>query len=411
MDNTVQNLELADYIRSLWRRKFFILVVTIVAMIGGGVYTLFQPNIYQSTTMLVLFPPKFKTELSPSTFSIHTYKNLLMSPELLQAIIDTLDLNGVSVEKLRPTLQTEIIQEQYGTYQISYSPLILLHVQTHSPVRSRDIANMWANLFLKKMRGLSFKGKEGSLAFITDQFEETRVNLEHAEDRLKDFMSAWRLELLQKELAVKETTLIEYELDLSNVQLNRSSIQGELDQLKEEIGHHTETIVLSKAITDDALWEKVIQDSCIAFSEGLGDFKLKSEIPNPIHQNLQQRIADGRVKLNGSRVREKYLNESIKQTKKQIEQMQKITVEKLLEQRRLHREVENYRKTYGLLAEKAESARLAKAEESEDVKIAARAVEPGYRIGPNRRKSILLSGVFALMVALCLAFFLEYVSR
>lgn len=410
MNDRKADIELADYFKIIWKRKVLIILCTFIAMVVVACINLLRPNIYRATASLVVLPPEYKTELMPPTFSVHTYKNLLKSPELVKGIIDTVQPNNMTVEGLTRRLNTDIIQEKYGTNRISYSPLILLHVDSNHPKRARDIANTWADLFIEKMRGLGFESKVGALAFITSQFEETENNLVESEEKLKDFQSKWRIELLEKEIEQKGKNLIVYESELDAVQLDIEATRNELAQMEEEIRTQTEFIILSKAITDDALWEKVTQESSYALGEDLNHLKLREETLNPIYQNLRQRIVNDRVNINRLRAKKESLEGMIRQGRKEIGQLQNTIVEKRLEQERLIRSVENLKKTYTVLAGKAESARLARTEESEDVKIATRAVTPGRKIGPNRKKNVITAGMVAFIVAVLLAIFLEYVK-
>ena len=411
MSDERDHVELADYLSVMWRRKFLILLGTLVAMIAAAVVVLLQPNMYRARATLVVLPPQYKTELTPTTFSVHTYTNLLKSPELMRAIIDTLHLQDVTVEELDRDVGTEIIQEKYGAQRIDYSPLIRLYAKATHPEKAKDIANTWAELFVEQVRGLSFKGKAGALDFIVTQFEETEGNLEKSEDELREFQSRWRIELLEKELTVREETLVEYESSLYQARLDIATTKEELVRLNEEMQNQDEFIVLSKAITDDALWEKVTRDSSSPGVEKLDDLKLRSETVNPIFQTVKQQIIDNQVKLNGLMARKKYLESEIEKRKKEIGTLQKTIVEKRLEEERLTREINNYKKTYDLLAEKAESARLAKAEEGEDIKIATRAIMPQCKIGPRRAQTVLTAGIVAFVVMVFLVFFLEYATR
>ena len=106
MSNQRENVELADYISVVWKRKFIVLLCTFIAMIVAAVFSLLQPNIYRATASVVVLPPKFQTELAPSALSVHTYMNLLKAPELLQAIVDTLGSEALAIDVLERNLET-----------------------------------------------------------------------------------------------------------------------------------------------------------------------------------------------------------------------------------------------------------------------------------------------------------------
>ena len=454
MDNERENVELADYISIVWRRRFFIIVGTFVAMIVAAVFSLLQPNVYRATASLVVIPPKFQTELAPSTLSIHTYINLLTSPELMKAIIDTLLLEETTVEGLNRNLSTEIITEKYGTQRIAYSPLIHLHAQADSPEKAAHIANTWAEKFVEQNKNLSSKGKESSLNFIEEQFPISKEKLEKAENtlnerqdyyeeelkrfkdlwqkRILDFKARWKIDLLKEELKVIENKLIDFQSELINVRFEIKTAREDLREIGAELKKQPQFLIVAKAITDDALWERVEKDSTGKVLEGLDRLKLRSEVPNPVHEDLSRWLSNTRIKLETLIPKEQYLISEIQTKNGEVDSLTKLIYtkefeldqlererdvkleilqrEKLLELLRLKRNVEKHKSTYDNLAKKSESAELAKAEESEDIKIAARAVEPGRKIGPNRKQNVMVAGVVAMIVVVLVAFLWEYVQ-
>ena len=76
----------------LWKRKWFILLVTLIAVITAAVYSLRKPNVYLASSSLVVFPDESVDQTGPAVFSVHTYQKLSKAPDLLQSVIDTLGL-------------------------------------------------------------------------------------------------------------------------------------------------------------------------------------------------------------------------------------------------------------------------------------------------------------------------------
>ena len=65
---------------------------------------------------------------------------------------------------------------------------------------------------------------------------------------------------------------------------------------------------------------------------------------------------------------------------------------------RLNRERIKLKSTYDLLAKKSESARIAKAEETTDVRVASYSVVPDKKIKPKRRMIVILAGMIGFLV-------------
>ena len=77
----------------------------------------------------------------------------------------------------------------------------------------------------------------------------------------------------------------------------------------------------------------------------------------------------------------------------------------------LSREVEGSKKTFATLSEQWESARLAQAEVDQDVKIGSLAVAPELPVSPRPLLNTAIAVVVGFMLAIMLAFILEFVQR
>ena len=78
-----------------------------------------------------------------------------------------------------------------------------------------------------------------------------------------------------------------------------------------------------------------------------------------------------------------------------------------LQYARLKRDVEINEKTYRMLREKFEQARIVESEKSPDVTLISASTEPKYPVGPNRRLNLILGSLTGLMLGFILAFITE----
>jgi uncharacterized protein involved in exopolysaccharide biosynthesis len=76
----------------------------------------------------------------------------------------------------------------------------------------------------------------------------------------------------------------------------------------------------------------------------------------------------------------------------------------------LGREVTTSRDSFKTLAEKWEEARLAQAEQDEDIKIGALAVEPGDPVSPRPMLYVAAALALGLMLSVVLAFVVEFIG-
>jgi len=84
-------VELIDYLRVLWRRKWIILVTFVTAVLAAYFASAMLPSTYQVRTSLLLLPP-LASELDAaaigSTLAADVYQELAVSTTVLQSVLD-----------------------------------------------------------------------------------------------------------------------------------------------------------------------------------------------------------------------------------------------------------------------------------------------------------------------------------
>ena len=263
-----------------------------------------------------------------------------------------------------------------------------------------------------------------------DRIEQFEIQVERikadyqkeTEALILNYENEWKLDLIEAELKVPEKALIEYESSLIDTELKIKTTRDTLHELKNEIKAHPRMLVVSKAVTDEALWIR-LGDEEGNLPDTLEEQKLRSEVLNPVHSRLKDRLASTQIELNSLAPMKEHLASQISRAREEIQRLEDLYTEKSIElnaltqdrklgyevlvkekqgqlgklNRRfelevrqfkrdrdlelgiLGREVTNTRATYTLLAQKYTTARLAKAEEEPDVKIGALAVVPEER--------------------------------
>ena len=87
-----------------------------------------------------------------------------------------------------------------------------------------------------------------------------REHEKEAERLRLDFINGWRPDLLKEELKIQETKLTEFEDELLKTEIAIKSEKDTLTQLKKAIQSQPKYLVLSKAITDEALSDRIGED-------------------------------------------------------------------------------------------------------------------------------------------------------
>jgi uncharacterized protein involved in exopolysaccharide biosynthesis len=228
---------------SLLKKKFILL--------GGGalfcgilaaVISLTLPEVYEAQSTLLIMPQKFQEDIQQQqqSYTPITYQNLLMTKDMAKQIIDRLKLKNMKIEQLLESLKTEVVMEERGLNQRSYSPIIKLIARGKTPQQAALIANTWAELFVEQNGMLTSRESELSYDFLTSQFTQTTTALQEAEAQMKQFRDTSKLEMVKSEMNNKLAKLESYRGTFTDLKYELDTKTAQLTQLKKKISAQEE---------------------------------------------------------------------------------------------------------------------------------------------------------------------------
>ena len=144
MEETIGAKELLKMLRKYM--FLFILLGIVGAGISGAVTHFFVTPLYRTSTQLVVGRPNAEhgissTEISGNIQLINTFNQIIVSPRILNQVIDTLGLEE-SAEQLKGRLDAR---------NASNSQVMVLTVLYENPKLARDIANLTAEVFSEEI--------------------------------------------------------------------------------------------------------------------------------------------------------------------------------------------------------------------------------------------------------------------
>jgi polysaccharide biosynthesis transport protein len=446
-------VSLGDYVRVLWKRRKLIGLTILGCVLVAFLASQLLPPAYEARATLLVQRPIFITELRPEPLGIEAYRAIVESDFVKNAVRRRLVEEG----SLRPdespgSLSTEIYASRVRDQ--AHSPIIDLVARAGTPRKAVLVADAWAEVAVRESAGLATRGKQGTLEFIRREYPSTKERLSRLEEDLKttqdrfdreirdlenlwdvriaEFKSEWNLEVLREQAQALSAKLTENMVRLRGLALEITEARDTLEQLRREIQDHPQRIVLSKAITDDALWERIGRDLTGEAADRLQELRLRTEQLNPVYQSLLQKLADTQVLHDTLAPQEQHLRELIADQDAELRQLNRLILTKNAELQRLTRErdtqlallkrereyqvtdlgreVTTSRDSFKTLAEKWEEARLAQAEQDEDIKIGALAVEPGDPVSPRPMLYVAAALALGLMLSVVLAFVVEFIG-
>jgi hypothetical protein len=159
-------------------------------------------------------------------------------------------------------------------------------------------------------------------------FQKKQDNIQeyeaYAENKRLAFSRDRQINVLRKHLANLVTTLDTSRTILPDLENRIKTIDIELAVYNQNLEKEQPTFVLSKAITDDALWDQVATKGRVSEQkqEPLSRYKLQTEEANPVYRQLVAQITDLRIKKELYQQRIVFLKREIPELQKERLELQ-----------------------------------------------------------------------------------------
>jgi len=253
-----EEIDLRDYIKVLWKRKWIVILATLTAVIGAGIMSFFVLKpVYQAKTVLLV--PKSTPAviskgmtieeyinlqtLTPQTFSLKTYVGLLKSSSLEEKVINTLDLRTDLGEKLSP----DALEKMMVAEPVKEADLIEMKVESSDPKIAKEIANTWVQLFVEENKKSSIQDTVSSESAIRSQFEIAKEELDKAEEEKKTFEEKNRILLLNQEINAKSSRIVEYKTKVSELERSILVEKAKMKELQAQLAQE-ENVILAQSV-------------------------------------------------------------------------------------------------------------------------------------------------------------------
>lgn len=220
-----EEVELYDYLKVIGKRKWLIIIGTLVCVLAAGLVSLRLSKVYE-TTLDIRIGKVWGTFLEDP----HLVSETIKSKSFLAKVINKLNLE-LSSHGLKGTVKASIIKDN----------LIRLTVEADSPAKTVKIIDAMANLILENHRDKYDK----AMAFYYQYEEDLTSQIAKVESRVTEMETTlFRLQknpqtnapaviLLQAQLEQKETQLISFIRELRDVRVkNYSEMNSEMTRVE-----------------------------------------------------------------------------------------------------------------------------------------------------------------------------------
>jgi len=229
-----EEIDLREYINVLLKRKGIIILIFLIAVITAALVSYFYLKpVYEASTILMISKPKYQVELEPKIqtqftpeVSLATYESLVKDREVEEEVIKKLNLDQPPYELTPDSLQGMITIES-----LKDTNLIKLNLQAGDPKLAKDIANIWAGLFVEKNKDLNLQESKEAQGFIEEQLKISNQNFSKAEEEIREFNETNKIEIFENEIRGKAAKVLNYELRLADIKLSLQKEKAKKNKL------------------------------------------------------------------------------------------------------------------------------------------------------------------------------------
>ena len=293
-------------------------------------------------------PPKFASDLKPTTLTVQGYQQLLESDAVIAEARKRLIASGVlranDLLRLGTEIDTKIFSSRRAEETV-LAPMVQAIARNESREKAAEIANTWAKVFLERTGDLISGTTSSSVQFIDQQYPLVRDSLVKIEDErvtladefqkhYDEAVASWddKVSTLKNETTsllaaqqaetrrLTEAFRSQHNLDSRLAQLTAlrtafSTLQGEqagvasqlqlkqlqLDAARKQLAQTQQLLTLQKAITDDSLWRATAEGGSGGAKTdwaALQDRSLRSQEVNPVFTSLSEKTANIEMEVN-----------------------------------------------------------------------------------------------------------------
>lgn len=397
-------IDLRQIFQVLKKWRLIIIAITVLAVVTSGImsYYVIKP-VYEARAMLLVTMPvttqqsaqnRDDLESVISTMSrlpqmtMSTYVSQLTSDTMYGRVATRLDLDeqGYSAKSLAGMVKAEVAKD---------SNIILLKVQHNNPHLAADVANALGDEYLEYLSERNLDQMTRSTEFLQAQKLETDKELALALDEYKVFNSDARsVEFLEKQFTTLTDDLNRYRTSIDMSMMEVKQLESGLHSLKERLGSTPETLTMLKP------------------NPGMVETTLAQEI-NPLYVTLYESIITKESELAEKVARLEATQTIINRMQMELEILQVELSAKQIDRQQMKNEITRLEETQNLLAQKVTQTQIARSIDlgGTSLLIASPALVPANPVKPNKKLNMAVALVLGLMVAVGLAFVLEFMDN
>ncbi len=466
LDEEEQPLQLIDYMRILYRGRWIIAFSFLFVFIATVIYTFKMPPTYEASTTLLI---ESSNSMEQSLFNLTSFGSpanmltnqmeILKSRNIAERVVRKLEESDVrdSISFFQPQEdgteltfndRVEIVMNSMEVEPKRDTDILTLTYQAGSAFEAAYIANTIAQEFAQQNAETNRLEVTEMRKFIEDRLRIKAKELKNSEEQLRNFQQREKIASLDAETTELVSRLSEAEsmLESAKIELQTKSsllqnVEAKLNERKKSLGVNlTETSTpFIEALQEklaDAEAERAIFISALkanapankesyllqlkAYDEKIKTLReqLKGEAqklvesnmisdPLKISQDLVTEVITLTGEINAAKAKIDALQGVLQKYNKRLEELP----DKVLQLARLQRKEQVDEKTYIMLTQKLEEAKIQESAQARNVRIIDTAIKPLKPVKPNKKMNLILGVLLGLGLGVGITFLIEYMDR
>lgn len=447
-------LDVMQYVRALWRRKWLIVGVTAVMVLVGTLYTLRQPRIYAASTSLIIdvaAPRVLDTDVKEvmgdersnywaNKEYYQTQNEVITSRAVAVRVVDRLGLRndpaflgveGIQDPEARKKAMASIdavalVRSRINVIPSTNSRVVRVAVEDLDPNRAALLANEVAEAYIAENQSLKLKTTEGASAWLEERLSELGSRASASEMDLYKFKRG--ADVLSMSMEGKGTqqpstpkqAYDKYTAELINVRTKIAALQARVEAMRAlrksaspEAEHWAEGLAEASEGALRDLRTKVLEQrtACVELAERyLPEHPKMQEcqqklavVQQELRRSLENLVLGAETELASAQANERNLMKLVGEAKAEAFQL----TEKEIAYQKLQREAENDQRLYELVLRRFKELELSGLLRTSNVRVLDAALPNPVPVRPNTRAAIILFLLLGLMGGMVLVVGLE----
>jgi uncharacterized protein involved in exopolysaccharide biosynthesis/Mrp family chromosome partitioning ATPase len=430
----IEQIHLSDYLAIIKKRKWVVIIFSLVLVGLITTFSLISTPIYQATAQIIIESQLYPVTNVEETINrdtreqdfYQTQYNLLQSRSLALKVIEDLQLwknfqsGPLTAQSSSATQNNTVIIDWYlsnlAIEPVRGSRLINISFSNPSAETATSVANAHARAFIEKTTEVKLSG----LNWLQTQMKEQKKKVEVSQRALYEYKKAHNIVSFEDRQNIVSQKLMDLSTNLTKVKSERLAKQAAYNQLN-AFTIKDENIFSLPEVAQDSIISNLrtqltqLKAEQLEMAANLGPrhpkmIDIDSRV-NQIEQELTREIQRLRRAIKAELDRALSYEKSIQQTLDAQKHEALSLNEKDIKYDILRQESQSNQQIYDSLLKQAKELGLVSGSEHSNISLVDEAEVPLVPVRPKTFLNILLSLVVSMFMGPFLAFFLEYMDR